>query len=118
MFPVQTAPASALLQAPWLRAPLPPLTRCLPPEEGALRLGKAWFRVRSFETRRPDDPASAPPRTVGHVCLLLGQPGPVTASADDAVEVCLRRGGPPPSAESAREKVVFCGPRGDTFVYQ
>jgi hypothetical protein len=100
-----------------VHTPAPSQVRHPAPENGAVRLGDAWFRVRSFETRRPGEPASAPPRTVGHVCLQLGG-GRLTAGAAQAAEVCLRMAAPAPSELSARDKVVLCGPQGETFVYQ
>jgi hypothetical protein len=114
---IRTPPAPPTLGTGALVPTFPRIPRPAPPR-GARCLGGSWFRVHAFETRRPGEPLSAPPRTVGHACLLLGADAPLTVGAKEAAEVCSRGEGPPPSEESAREKVIFCNSRGDTLVYQ
>lgn len=87
-----------------------------PPEVGACRLGDTWFRVRSFQTRRPGDALTDTPRTVGQVGLALGR-APLTAGPAEAAELCARLGGDAP-AGAARGKVVFLGRGHETRVFQ
>ncbi len=83
-----------------------------------LELDAGVFRVCTFQTRRPTDPLTAPPRTVGWTGVLLGGRAHGSVGEAEAVQVCLRGNPPVATTEAARDKVVLCDRRGDVLVFQ
>lgn len=71
-----------------------------------------------FETRRCDDAANSPPRTVGLTSMIADNECMKWIGSKEAVDVLLRSPLQKQSAEAAKEKVAFCNPRGDMRIFQ
>jgi hypothetical protein len=83
-----------------------------------VRLVGVPIQVYPFETRRPGEARSGPPRSVGLTCLTLADGGLHALGPPEAVALCRRFYRETRSPEAAREKVIFCDGQGDTLVYQ
>jgi len=86
--------------------------------DNLVKLGRTWFRVFPFETRRCGEALSCPPRSVGVACLAQDGCNLATLGQEEALAVCRRYLQEPDPAQSAKEKVVFANRQGEMVVFQ
>jgi len=83
-----------------------------------VKLGRTWFQVYPFETRRCGEALSCPPRSVGVTCLAQDDCDLALLGPEEALAVCRRYLEEPDPAQSAKEKVIFANRRGEMVVFQ